>query len=208
MLSPRRHGWVWLEQGWTGETCDLAPVERWRGAGRPFVAARNEPDDPENLVRLGLALPDKRRIGVRVERRHIARIAPPVFLADAIISAPDEWRSPLETLDSACRAFGALPRVYGSLAWQHVSGERYLRAESDVDLLFCVTDRAVLDCLIACLAAAPDAPRLDGEIVFPDGSAAAWRELAGDASEIMVKRPNSVTLTPRATLLAQLTASC
>ena len=67
-----RHDWVRLGEDWerwlrtplTAEDRDA--VEGWRRRGLPLVVARRQPADAADDLRLGLSLPDKRRIGVHV----------------------------------------------------------------------------------------------------------------------------------------------
>jgi phosphoribosyl-dephospho-CoA transferase len=68
-------------------------------------------------------------------------------------------------------------RIYGSFGWQRLTGLDYLHADSDLDLCVSVNDAAAADRAAAAMSrAAFNRPRLDGELVFPDGRAVAWRE--------------------------------
>ena len=108
------------------------------------------------------------------------------------------WRA-LTTALAACRAPA---RVYGSYGWQRLSGLRYLRAGSDLDLWIAVDDAAHADLVGSCLQDfAAQRPRLDGELVFDDGSAVHWREWmawrTGQARNLLVKRVDGAALASR-----------
>ena len=75
-------------------------------------------------------------------------------------------------------------------------------ADSDLDLWIAVDDAAHADAVAHVLQSFGAArPRLDGELVFGDGAAVAWREWAdwraGRARAVMVKRLNGVALRAR-----------
>src|SRR3954451_23656587 len=131
-----RHDWVQLGEGWEGHL--RAPlsaensqeVESWRRRGLPLVVARRQPTDGEGDLRLGLALSDKRRVGVHVPAPAAVAHAGPPTLAAALASAPAGWRPRLGAVVRLGDALGAPARVFGSLAWQHLSGLRYLRPGS------------------------------------------------------------------------------
>src|SRR3954447_17708746 len=78
---------------------------------------------------------------------------------------------------------------------------------SDVDLLFAPRGWGAVEELLAALGGldgfgSADGPRLDGEILLPDGGAVAWRELASRPSKLLVKGPMDVTLRDRAAVAA------
>ena len=211
--APRRHDLVTLAPSWEGALAEplppalLARVRAWVARGRPLVAARRDPGWP-GAVALGLALPPAeslRRIALRVAPAALARVAPPLLLRAAIESAPAAWRAPLLALDAEARSAGLALRAYGSLAWQHLSGEPYLTERSDVDLLVRPRDAADLRRALALLGsrAALAAPRLDGEVILPGGGVA-WRELLAGAARLLVKAPAAVALEPAARALAGL----
>jgi phosphoribosyl-dephospho-CoA transferase len=204
----RRHDLAWLRRDWAEslvtplEPGELDAVDAWRRRSLPLVVARRQPGDAAETLRLGLALPgivDKRRIGVHVAAGAIARSAAPLTLEETLVSAPEAWRPRLGALAGACAADGMLAQVFGSLAWQSLSGDRYLRPGSDIDLLFQPRNCREVERLIATLAefdTSADPPRLDGEIVLPDSAAVAWRELSARPSRVLVKGPAGVELRP------------
>src|SRR3954468_5937914 len=214
--APARHDWVQLGDGWGGELRspltaeDRGEVESWRRRGLPLVGARRQPSDGGDDLRLGLALPDKRRIGVHVAASAAVAHAGPPALAAALASAPAAWRPLLGAVARAADALGVPCRVFGSLAWQHLSGLAYVRPGSDVDLLFAPRRWPTVEDLLAALERLgdPGGPRLDGEILLPDGGAVAWRELASSPSKLLVKGPMDVTLRDRAAVAALFSEEC
>ncbi|QCG93621.1 MULTISPECIES: malonate decarboxylase holo-[acyl-carrier-protein] synthase [unclassified Azospirillum] len=209
MVGWPRHGWVRLGEGWAGclrsplAEAERAEVADWCRAGRPLVIARGRTGDGAGELRLGLATPDKRRIGLHVAADAVAEHWGPLPLAEAVDAAPEAWRAMLAELVRRALAVGVTPAVYGSLAWQHRTGLGYVRPDSDIDLLFAPRERWQLDGLLDLLAAAGDGtPRLDGEILLPDGAAVAWRELAGRPARLLVKGPAEVDLRDLPSVLA------
>ncbi len=209
MVGWPRHGWVRLREGWAAHLrSPLAEAERaevadWCRAGRPLVIARGRPEDGAGELRLGLATPDKRRIGLHVTADAVAARLDPLPLAEAVGAAPEAWRPILAELVRRAQDVGVTPAVYGSLAWQHRTGLAYVRPESDIDLLFAPRERWQLDRLLNLLTTVGDGtPRLDGEILLPDGAAVAWRELAGRPARLLVKGPAAVSLRDLQSVLA------
>jgi phosphoribosyl-dephospho-CoA transferase len=206
-----RHSWVWLDEGWTrclrGRlTADtIALAERWRALDRPFVVASPGAHDGEDDLRLGLALPDKRRIGLHLPQAAVVRSAPPPSLPEVVAQAPTAWRSRLRKVETMARAAGVSTAVYGSLAWEYRCSTAYVRADSDVDLLFDAKAAPplgpVLD-LARALSADAGAPRLDGELILPGDRAIAWREFARRPEELLVKSAGGPTLCTRLSIEA------
>jgi phosphoribosyl-dephospho-CoA transferase len=210
---PARHDLVWLREAWRRSARgpvaprDLEALEEWFARGLPAVACRRSAPCGDALA-LGIALPprcegEKRRVAILLDPAAVARVARPATLRDAVQGAPVSWRERLLALDRAARAAGVLLRVYGSLAWQHLTGLSYVTAGSDVDLLAEPRTGAELRRVLELLRAsdAGAAPRLDGEVVLTGGRAVAWRELVAGGARVLVKSGASVVLEPRRALL-------
>lgn len=213
----RRHDLVYLRPGASfafvcgqGEPA-LAAVRGWIDRGRPLVVAR-QPAKTEGVV-LGLALPpalNRWRVACRVEHSAIARIAPPLAVRACLDRLPADTAAVLAGLEACLLRAGIRVGVYGSLAWESLSGEAYRHPASDIDLICDLATHSQHRVALAALAAAAGKLpcRLDGEIRFPDGNAAAWRELADcrdkESATILAKGPEDVTLLSMQALLASL----
>ena len=232
MPTPARHDLVWLNaRGWDGvqATTIAQPVAvrdalaRWRDADWPLVVRRRSPDEPapdslREAIPVGLALPPhpqtgvKPRIGVMVERADIRRHELPTPLSTVLAAAPPQWRAGLLALHLESTEPPLPLRVFGSLAWQAITGMPYLRGTSDIDLLAAPRTQRELALAMDLLHRHGGGLPLDGEIVFPSGAAVAWKEwrnvFAADdstgAARVMVKTHDSVALMTCAALLASL----
>jgi phosphoribosyl-dephospho-CoA transferase len=173
----------------------------WAARGLPLVVTR-QPASLVDAVAVGLPAP------ARLQRRRLALAVAPQDLmyldefppADAVTrllprALAARWRALVATLAvHGCRA-----RVYGGFGWQALTRLAYVHADSDIDLLLPVGAPAHADEAVRLLAtAAWDGPRLDGELLFPDGAAIAWREWRdyrqGCAAQVLVKRLRGVAL--------------
>jgi phosphoribosyl-dephospho-CoA transferase len=216
----RRHDLVWLTpQGWDTalrplDGAPLALAERWRTRALPVVVRRLEPDTPPDLLCFGIPAPpdphsgQKVRLGFAASRSHVARVSPALPLDDA--DAPVAWQPGLASLRIALRAAGVDCRVFGSLAMQTLTGDHYLGANSDVDLLLRPLNGAQLEAGLALVARHAQTLPLDGEIEFPFGHAVSWKEWLGVPGQarhgfdrVLAKHLDSVALLTRDELLGQ-----
>ena len=207
-----RHDWVWLTRTWEAHLrSGLDPIARaelgaWLDGGRPLVVTRRPPEDAPGDLRLGLALPGRRRIGVHLSQGAVSWRSSPPSLRQVLGDSPWAWREPLEWLAAITEALGVPTGVYGSLAWQHFAGRSepaYLSPKSDLDLVFTPPSWAATERLLTELASCGSrfpAPSLDGEVILPDGGGVAWRELAMRPEKLLVKSLDRVELRPFATL--------
>jgi phosphoribosyl-dephospho-CoA transferase len=210
---PTRHELVWLAPGWRAAlAAPVAPalaaaLDGWIARGRPLVACRGDGVAPGELALAAALAPagPLRRARLVVRSEAVAWTAPPLSLGEVIPSAPLRWRPPLAALARDGREAGLAVRVHGSLAWQHLTGERHLRPGSDVDLLVPVATTDELRRALALLAPrAHDSPRLDGEILLPGGLGVAWRELAARPARVLVRSTDALALVPAADALGPL----
>jgi phosphoribosyl-dephospho-CoA transferase len=209
--APRRHELVWLAPSWASALAaplasgEAARVAAWVGRGLPLVARRRDARLP-GTVGLGLALPPGgplRRVALSVHPAAVARVAPPLTLRVAARSAPTGWRRALRALDHDAREARLLLRVYGSLAWQHLSHDPFVQPGSDVDLLVRPEGPLALERALALLGARADLePRLDGEVLLGDVGVS-WRELLARPERVLVKGPVHARLEPLARVLGR-----
>ena len=178
-----------------------ACLAHWAARHLPLVITRQRPGDDEHLS-LGLAAPvqwQRRRIALEAEMGDVLYFDEFPAADAAARLLPVARRSAWLTLVRQLGDLGAAPRIYGSFGWQQLTGLSYISARSDLDLRMAAHDAAAADAVAAVLAGSDlTTPRLDGEIVFPDGAAVAWREWqlwrAGRADRILVKRLRGVTM--------------
>ena len=208
----RRHRLVWLgADAWRRvlePTSDAAPwdaqalecLSHWAEHDLPLVVTRQPPtwsghrgDEP---LALGLAASERwgrRRLFVEVSASAVRRVGEFAGV-DAIAGTVPTHA--LEGFRALCAGFDRLRvavRVYGSYGWQQLTGLAYVHEHSDIDLLATVETPPQADAVVALLQRVPfDAPRVDGEIVFGDATAIAWREWAawrsGQVERVLVKR--------------------
>ena len=220
-MSLHRHTLVWIKQseraelyGRTAHELRRDALRRWFANDWPFVVRRSEDALRSGQVQLGLPLPPsegKHRLSFQADERAIARFTPPLLLDETALRLPERWRRPLLALARQTSASGATLRVYGSAAWQALTGLAYLHADSDVDLLFEPDSSAQLEAVLRAVAHWEKRSRMraDGEVLFPCRSAVSWREwnVARDDERVLVKRTTAAGLAVRGELAHALNVS-
>ena len=204
----RRHDWVVLADDWRRKLAaplakaDEEVVARWTTQGRPLVVARRcESDGPEAL-RLGLALPGKRRVSLVLPMSAVSPPRRPPLFRDVVDIGAAIWPEPIGELAGMIAAIAPNARVFGSFAWQFFAADPadvYVTQNSDIDLLLTPTHADQLSATLALLRKFESrwpAPRLDGEIALPGGAFVSWREFAARPSKILVKDADHVSLRP------------
>jgi phosphoribosyl-dephospho-CoA transferase len=195
MTALHRHQLVRLtDEGWRSvlqqpwDASARACLAYWSTHRLPLVVTQQPPSGSASdhhrtgaTLALGLAAPlcwQRRRIALCVLQRHVAWFDEFPRAEEIAPLLPPPTRPAWRALCASLAALGARARVYGSHGWQHASGLAYLRAGSDVDLWTAVADDDQADAVVALLQGFGDAHarRLDGELLFPDGRAVAWRE--------------------------------
>jgi phosphoribosyl-dephospho-CoA transferase len=186
---------------------------RWGTRDLPAVVRRTEPGTAPGLLCLGIPAPpdalsgQKLRVGFAVESRHVAVVRPPLALDEAVV--PASWQEAFASLREALRGAGIDCRVFGSVAMQTLTGECYLRPDSDIDLLLRPLSSAQLDVGLDLFRRHAQLLPLDGEIEFPSGHAVSWKEWLGQghaAHRVLAKHLDTVALLRCDQLLAQLSA--
>jgi phosphoribosyl-dephospho-CoA transferase len=201
-----RHELVWCDPDGLNEDSHLSPfsgrLRSWFAAGYPAIARRRTACDSIHAVPLAVTLPIAEglaRIGFTSRPSAVLDVRQPPLLADTLDTIPVHWRDILVAVPTGLH-------VFGSLMWQHLTGECYLRATSDIDVLAYPRSSADLRRFENGLerTRASLSPHVDGELIFPGGIGVAWREWASDAREVLGKTAIGASLYLRTTLLAGL----
>lgn len=206
-------GWEQALATLVGKAAELAT--HWRGRDLPAVVRRTDPNLASDMICLGLPAPPdphtghKLRLGIAVARSHIASMRPPLALHEAEVAA--ESHVAFGALRAAMRDAGIDCRVFGSVAMQTLTGERYLGPGSDIDLLVRPTNPYQLEVGLDLIASSAQRLPLDGEIEFPSGQAVSWKEWQVlrqhdglGAGRVLVKNLDTVALVRCDELLGQL----
>jgi phosphoribosyl-dephospho-CoA transferase len=210
MATLRRHqlarlsdaGWSSvLARPWDAQARDC--LAHWAAHRLPLVVTRQPADaGATDVIALGLAAParwGRRRLALQLPRRALLYFDEFPQLADVQKLLPGSARAAVRKLVCGLTDCRATARVFGSHGWQALSGLDHLHPGSDLDLWVSVDDAAHADAVTRLLQSfAASSPRLDGEIVFGDGTAVAWREWAdwrsGRARAVMVRGLTGVAL--------------
>jgi phosphoribosyl-dephospho-CoA transferase len=198
----RRHQIAWLgEAGWRGiqaRDWDAAAREclaHWAAKRLPLVVTRQRGVAGDDGISLGLPAPcrwGRRRLAMSVARRDVLYFDEFPVAEKALTLVQAATRSAWRALCVRLKAAGIPHRVYGSYGWQLLSGLDHVHAGSDIDLWLSVADSHQADAAAACLQSfSSEQLRLDGELLFGDGMAVAWREWlawrAGRVKALLVK---------------------
>jgi phosphoribosyl-dephospho-CoA transferase len=180
---------------------DLPLVADWALLGRPVIVRRRMAGDFSDGVPAALPLPPchgKRRVAFCFSSGAAVFALPPVSLCDAAHSAPANWKPIISALLKLGKTLKISPRVFGALLWEHTTGLPYLHAQSDLDLIWSVSDEQTARLLVERLRRldAESPVRLDGELQLPDGAGVNWREVAqnidDERGQVLVKTMDGV----------------
>ncbi len=229
-----RHDLCWLQQGASefgagstirsidgrspriAEETDGAQdaVRGWIAARRPLIVTRQCADREPGRRQLAMCGPRMmvpRRVAVGVSADDIGAVTPALPLESTIHAAPLRWQPGLRALDLALAELDLTARVFGSLAWQALTGLAYLHAGSDVDLIVDLSADAWraaftpegrwddgVEKLMSLVDAAPF--RCDCELRLDRDAACSLAELRGESTQVLLKRNDRSLLVARQAL--------
>jgi phosphoribosyl-dephospho-CoA transferase len=224
MSTLQRNQLVWLsEAGWQQQLARpwdaqaRSILAHWHAEQLPLVVCRQRvPQNSGNAilgsVSLGLPAPlqwERRKLALELPLSAIARSGVFPLLRHIALSPTDAAQ--VQTLLLHTDALQVPVQVYGSHAWQWLSGLTCVRASSDMDLLVPVPDLDTAGQIVWLLQGLQLECRVDGELVFPGGWAVAWREYAqligGRAAQVLVKHRSGLQLLNMSQLRACLSAN-
>lgn len=197
----------------------MAVFQCWQQQEWPAVVRRRDAAAGDDEVCIGFALPPqdgyKPKVAATVKIAHILEHQSALSLNSVINAAPAPWQETLRQLQIEASVAGIRFRVYGSLAMQFLTGQTYIGASSDVDLLFRPQDQEHLVTGLALLVQYQKQMALDGEIIFPQDQAVAWKEwLLSDSvldpdnhQKVLVKDLQQVRLMEKRDLIHTLAVS-
>lgn len=212
-MKPLRHQLAYVRPALLRQHAHFAEDERvkaglahWIAHHLPLVVARQDTASSADSLRLGLPLPtqwDRLRLSLNVGISDILFLSEFPCVTALASRAGMDTRGALKQLAATLELHGLRARVYGSHGWQHISGLPYTHARSDMDLLIPVDTLDQADLAAQCLDAFDRSQhpllRPDGELMFSDGTAVAWREWlpwrAGRTRQILIKQPEGIALT-------------
>lgn len=199
-MNYQRHDLVWLDPA--GDYPDA--LSQWLSNGYPCVIPRQDVVT-ESQLKVAWSLPrDKSaagRMAVTIDARQVIRYQPPLPLT--ILS---QLGIATAALNAEFRQLEIAAGVFGSFAWQYLTGTEYIHEASDIDLLLPLRTTRQLQRLPELLQALAEISqrRIDGEISFPNGQAVAWREWFSSRDELLVKSINNIEIIGRNQLMQQL----
>lgn len=170
-------------------------MRQWIAEGKAFVNPRQDTRSPN--IQLGLAFIQdgvKHRASLQAKCEDILRGNPPHELSDCLDMFPKEEAIVLRQLIEKLELKGLPLYVFGSVAWERISGTSYRTDKSDLDL---ICDVATLQDLRFVTNAFVEAERalpfcIDGELRFPNDDCVNWLEGLSaldhlDGTEVLVK---------------------
>jgi len=106
----------------------------------------------------------------------------------------------------ALRAIAPDLRVFGSHAWQNLTGLPYVTESSDIDLLALIDSPEEWERFCTAMSALPlpTTPRLDLEVVLLGDASFSWREFLASETQILLKSSSAVWLESKSRVSALL----
>lgn len=159
-----------------------AGLAHWAAQGLPVVVTRQLPTraNPSGRIALGVCLPEtwgRQRVALQLKPNQLSMFTEFPSLTASLGALSAVQRKAMRHLATSLAANHLQAQVYGSVGWQTVTGLPYLHDHSDIDLWLAVKDAHTADTAVGLLQQVEGLKRrVDGELVFPDGSAVAWRE--------------------------------
>ena len=214
MREVHRNQLVWLSdaawqqvlaRAWDGQAQDL--LTHWHLQQLPLVVCRQRVPHSAHTHSLGLPAPlqwERRKLALEVADADIERVGDFPLLKPELLGP--HGAGSLQNFLQHLAVLDVPARVYGSYGWQLLTGLPCVRNSSDLDLIIPVPDVDVAGQVVWLLRGLHLACRVDGELLFPDGHAVAWREYAqligGKVEQVLVKHRSGVQLAGMAYLQA------
>lgn len=194
----QRHSLVWLKSRKDAAWGDAA--QKWQSKGYPFMVCRTRPGEELSLGFCPLPLENRgsspERIAVPAAPADIERIARPPEVREIsrqLNLAPNEYAA-FEKAPQGCTV-----RLIGSHLWEVLTGARYSRKGSDLDVVVDLKDASLANAVAEFLASISErlSIPLDGELSFPGSGEVSWKEWLSGSQQVLIKAIDRVELVDR-----------
>jgi phosphoribosyl-dephospho-CoA transferase len=192
-----------LSRAWDAQAQTI--LSHWCTRHLPLVVCRQRVPANTHTISLGLPAPlqwERRKLALEVQVADIETVGDFPLLTHDLLGPADA--AALQNFLHHLAVLHVPARVFGSFGWQLLTGLPCARASSDLDLLLPVPDSDTAGQVVWLLRGLDLACRVDGELLFPDGQAVAWREYAqligGKVAQVLVKHRSGVQLAGMARL--------
>jgi triphosphoribosyl-dephospho-CoA synthase len=198
-----RHWLVWLKPNSVyshkHEMSDL--IKEWIKKDYPFVCARF---DSVKLNTLNLGFCPKQngtdkplRVSLKTGFENIASCRPPLLLSEVIEALAEKNFVSLKVLLTNLHSADlSESRVFGSFAWQSITGKQYVNNNSDLDLILninSIEDACLANDIISEWENRFD-KKIDCELKFPNGNCSSIKEFFSTSKQILVKNKDNVEI--------------
>jgi len=141
-----------------------------------------------------------RRVSVQARHELVLRVErPPSLAAVAASGSNGAMAKAISRFAAAALDEGLNIHVFGSWMWQALTGDAYVNAGSDLDVLIEVANEPeagqAADFLQRQATVCP--MKIDGELSIPGRGEVHWREYFGDTPAILLKSITAVNMIPR-----------
>jgi phosphoribosyl-dephospho-CoA transferase len=202
-MSLQRHDLVWLDS----EFRYSPELKEWVMQKLPCVVTRQTNSSTDYLNIAWCNGSDKKisRHSCLIPIKSVISQSTPLSLVN-IVPCFIAKSSSLTKIIRKLELLNLKPCIYGSFSWQILTKKNYTHADSDLDILLHVSMHHQLTQIVPLLntLAVASGRRIDGELIFPDGYAVAWREWFSDSDKILCKGFRGVKFIHRNALLEQL----
>lgn len=200
-----RHDLVYLDENKLDfDICSFSKEEderiifNWIKNRNPIMITRQQFEDKEK-INVGFMLPlekNKKRVNFIINSESIKNIESDIKLSEILPILENRWQKPLLELIESFLTLGLDIFIFGSALWQYLTNEKYMRYESDIDLLWKPKKLEDLEkgLLILKKWMKNYSLKIDGEVILPCQNACSWKELLNDDKNILVKNLHNVYL--------------
>ena len=200
-----RHDLLFLDESDFSGHPDSTVIAKWLESGHPVIVHRPGIAFGGEGVHCGIPLPPgegKNKISFIAPIASIKRCAGLPDLEKCLGHLTGSRQLQLAEFIDSYRKNNLRAEVFGSLAWQHLTGLTYLHEDSDIDLRFRIKNPMTLERLASILRQFPQicGKLCDIELELWNGMSFPWREFINGSTQLMIKTLNDVFLLKKSLL--------